>query len=648
MIGFSGDAITCWFDGDDGRRATACALAMQQAMQPFGNLAFLTGQSLSLAMKVVVASGPARRFLVGDPQIQVIEAISGDTFTRLAAAEHQAHKGEVLLDQAVSFVLSDHLAVREWRQDEENKQSFAVIDQFDLRVPPAPWEPLMADALSEDQMRPWVLPAVYDRLRRGKGEFLAEIRPGVALFLNFQGIDFENDEAAGEKLDRLIRQVQHVLVQYDGALLQLTIGDKGSYLYAAFGAPIAHEDDTTRALSAAIELRKSLPALQCLSEFNIGISQGRMRTGAYGSSLRRTYGLHGDQVNLAARLMQAAAPGEILVSLVARQSAGDVFIWKDHPPLQVKGKSDPVIVFTLDGNKEWYSLGFQDISYALPMVGRAQEKELMKQKMELAIKGRGQIIGLSGEAGLGKSRLVAEIVHQARLLGMQVLGGECQSYGTNISYLVWQAIWSNFFGLDPAWSLSAKLQGLERQLEAIDSRLMPRLPLLGAVLNLAIPDNDLTSTFDAKLRKSSLEALLVDCLRFRARHTPLFLVLEDCHWMDPLSRDLVGVIARTIADLPVMLVLVYRPAETARLQDLGLLNLPHFTSVDLQIFNHQEAGNLTLLKLEQQFSTNNLVTDQVVEHIVAQAEGNPFYIEELVNYLKTRGQTPSRQAVLSR
>jgi class 3 adenylate cyclase/tetratricopeptide (TPR) repeat protein len=646
VIGFSGDAITCWFDHDDGRQATTCALAMQHAMQPFGNLAFLTGQSLSLAVKVVVAVGPARRFLVGDPEIQIIEAISGDTFTRLAAAEHQANKGEVLLDKATCAALGEHLTILEWRRDTESQDSFAVIDRLTLSVAPAPWEPLLPDALSEDQLRPWVLPAVYDRLQQGKGEFLAEIRPGVALFLNFQGIDFENDAAAGEKLDRLIRQVQQVLVPYDGALLQLTIGDKGSYLYAAFGAPVAHEDNTTRALSAAIELRKSLPALQCLTDFNIGISQGSMRTGAYGSSQRRTYGLQGDHVNLAARLMQAAAPGEILVSQVAQESASDMFIWRAHPPLQVKGKAEPVIAFTLEGKKEWNALGFQEGSYALPMVGRVQENALAKQKIELVIEGRGQIIGISGEAGLGKSRLIAEVAHQAHLLGMTAFGGECQSYGTNISYLVWQAIWSNFFGLDPAWSFSKKLQALEQQLEAIDLRLLPRLPLLGSVLNLSIPDNDLTATFDAKLRKSSLEALLVDCLRSRARRAPLFLVLEDCHWLDPLSRDLIEVLGRTIVDLPVMLVLAYRPVEVTHLQDLGLLNLPYFTAISLDIFNRQEAERLTHLKLEQLFGSQSLIADQVVEHIVAQAEGNPFYIEELVNYLKDQGANPQQAGSL--
>lgn len=643
VIGFSGDAITCWFDQDDGRRATTCALAMQHAMQSFGNLAFLPGQSLSLAMKVVVAAGPARRFLVGDPDIQVIEAISGDTFTRLAAAEHQANKGEVLLDQAVSSTFSDYLTIHEWRKDEEEGDYFAVIDRFDLAVSPVPWEPLMPDALNEGQVRPWVLPAVYDRLHQGMGEFLAEIRPGVALFLNFRGIDFENDDLAGEKLDRLIRQVQHVLMQYDGALLQLTIGDKGSYLYAAFGAPIAHEDDTTRALSTALELRETIPALQCLDEFKIGISQGRMRTGAYGSSLRRTYGLHGDHVNLAARLMQAATSGEILVSQVVQQSAGDVFIWKERPPLKVKGKTNAVNVFTLEGNKERQSLGFQEINYAVPMVGRSQEKELATHKIDLAIRGRGQIIGISGEAGLGKSRLVTEIARQANSRGMSIFGGESQSYGTNISYLVWQAIWSNIFGLDPTQSFSDKRQALERQLEQIDPRLVPRLPLLGAVLNLLIPDNDLTGTFDAKLRKSSLEALLVDCLRWRARQSPLFLVLDDCHWMDPLSRDLVAVVSRTIVDLPVILVLVYRPAEADRLQSLGILNLPHFTSIALENFDRLEAESLAHLKLEQLFGANNLIPDRLVKLIVTQAEGNPFYIEELVNYLKDQGVDP-RQA----
>ncbi len=156
------------------------------------------------------------------------------------------------------------------------------------------------------------MPPVYERLRSGQGEFLAELRPAVSFFLRFTGIDFENDLNAGDKLNAFVTQVQQTIDRYEGALIQLTIGDKGSYLQAAFGAPVAHEDDAIRAFSAALELR--VPELDFIQQIQIGISKGRMRTGAYGSVNRRTYGMMSDDVNLAARLMQAAKPGQILSS----------------------------------------------------------------------------------------------------------------------------------------------------------------------------------------------------------------------------------------------------------------------------------------------------------------------------------------------
>ena len=108
-------------------------------------------------------------------------------------------------------------------------------------------------------VQPWLLPAVYERLRDGRGDLLAELRPAVSLFLRFGGIDYDADPAAGAKLDRYVRWLHGVVARYEGTLLQVTIGDKGSYVYVAFGAPVAHEDDAARAASAALELRSPPP-----------------------------------------------------------------------------------------------------------------------------------------------------------------------------------------------------------------------------------------------------------------------------------------------------------------------------------------------------------------------------------------------------
>jgi len=132
--------------------------------------------------------------------------------------------------------------------------------------------------LSAEELGAWVNTAVFAREQAGQGMFLTELRPAVALFMRFTGIDFETDQA-GEQLDMFLRRVQAVLRLYEGTLIQLTIGDKGSYLYAAFGAPMTHEDDARRAMKAALDIRHAAQTLPYLEPVQIGLTRGVMRTG---------------------------------------------------------------------------------------------------------------------------------------------------------------------------------------------------------------------------------------------------------------------------------------------------------------------------------------------------------------------------------
>lgn len=648
VIGFSGDAITCWFDGDDGSRAAACGLFMQMAMQSLASVSISPENTVTLAMKAAVATGRARRFLVGDPGIQVIEAVAGKTLDHLAAAEHHTQKGEVVLDASTITALGDRAHYRSWRVDEQTGLKFGVLEGLKDHVEMDPWPPVNADQLDEGLVRQWLLPPVYERLRGGQVELLAEFRPAVSLFVRFGGIDYDNDDQAGEKLDVYIRKVQAVLHRYEGSLIQLTMGDKGSYLQAAFGAPIAHEDDVMRTVSAATEIVRISPSEAWNSSVQIGIARGRMRTGAYGGSMRRTYGVLSDEVNLAARLMQAASPGQILVSDRIYAASDETFDWEELPPLSLKGKSAPVVVYSLRGIRERTAIRLQAPKYALPMVGRKVEIDLIGQKMATALQGKGQIAGITGEAGMGKSRLVAEVIELANEHDFTGFGGECQSYGTNTSYLVWQNIWKGFFGLDPQLSLEDKLELLESHLAQIDPKSVGRLPLLGPVLNLSIPDNDLTRNLDAKLRKSSLEALLLDCLRERAKSSPIFLVLEDCHWLDPLSHDLLELLARAVGDLPVFILMAYRPFDAQHWKDTRISHLAHFTEIGLSEFSHDEARQLIGLKLKNYLDESTTVQPELVDHITNRAEGNPFYIEELINYLQDQGIDPNDQEAMKK
>lgn len=650
VIDFAGDAMLCWFDEAHSRaagRATACACALQQAMQPFGAVALPHGATAALTLKVAVTTGPARRFVVGDPAIQRMDVLVGTTIARTSTAEHLAQKGDILLDEATVQALGAGLSVRAWRTDHKAQERFAVIMHYADQVA-AFVAPELASRVDAADLQTWVLRSVYQREQSEQGAFLTEFRPCVALFVHFTGIDYDTDEAETQ-LDAFLRQAQAVVARYDGRLLELTIGDKGSYTYINFGALGVHEDDARRALKTALTLCEEARALGYLAPLQIGVTRGLMRVGAYGGLTRRRFGALGDDVNLAARLMQTAAPDEILVSGHVHKAVAHDFSFEPHPPLAMKGKAEPLPVFALTGERQQRALRLQEPSYALPMVGRQWELQVISEKLDLALQGRAQVIGIVADAGLGKSRLVAEVIRLARRKGFTGYGGACQSDGSSTPYLAWQGIWSAFFDVDPAAPLRKQIRLLEGEVDDLAPQRLQALPLLGPLLSLDIPDNDVTQTLEPKFRQSALHALLEDCLKAAVAEAPLLIVLEDLHWIDGLSHDLLEELARALVDCRICFVLAYRPPQLARLLAPRLEALPSFTRIELRELTAAEGEQAIRAKLAQLYpARGGAVPPLLVEKLMAHAQGNPFYLEELLNFLRDRGLDPRDPADLNR
>ncbi|MBU0491100.1 MAG: tetratricopeptide repeat protein [Chloroflexi bacterium] len=633
VISFAGDAIICWFDGDTGPRAATAALALQAAMAAFP----------TLGLKVAVTSGPARRLVVGDPSIQLLDTLAGATIARLTTAEHLATSAETVVAATTAVACGAGAVIRTWRTAADGER-FAVLQTLAPAVLPESAAP--SPTLDAAVLRPWILPAVWAREQSGLGVFLTELRPAVALFLRFAGPDYDADEQAGAQLDTFICQVQAILTRYGGALLQLTIGDKGSYLCAACGAPTAHEDDARRAVQAAVELKDLVPMLPFGAAVQIGISRGLMRTGAYGGATRRVYGVFGDEVNLAARLMTAAAAGQILVSGRVHQEVSEWFRCEPGAPLHLKGKAAPVPVFTVTGRRHRRAIRLEEPRYALPLVGRQTELALIAARLELARQGHGQVIGITAAAGLGKSRLVAEVIRLAQQRGFTTYGGACESSGLNTPYLVWKPIWQAFFDVDPAAPLAYQMRQLASQVQDLAPARVPALPVLAPLLDLPLADNDFTRALTPQDRRNVLTAILEDCLKAVAATRPLLLVLEDLHWLDALSHDLLETLARVSATLLVGLVLAYRPPETARLAAPRLESLPHFTRVTLDQLTAAEAEQLIQAKLAQLFPPPpHASLPALAAALAARTEGHPFYIEELLNYLRDQGVDPYTAAL---
>jgi predicted ATPase/class 3 adenylate cyclase len=644
VISFSGDAITCWLDGDDGHRAIACGLALQQAMRSFTQLVTPSGASVALAIKVAVAAGPVRRFLIGDPQIQLIDVLAGATLDRLAAGEHQAEKGEVLASAEVIDNLAGDALVQEWRAGELADQRFAVVTGLRHAVPEEPWPELEPGALSEDHVRPYILPGVYERLTAGQGQFLAELRPAVALFARFGGIDYDHDESAAAKLDTYMRWVQRIVARYEGTLLQLTIGDKGCYYYVAFGAPRAHDDDSARAVAAALELQAPPPEFDSIIGTQIGISRGRMRTGSYGGPTRGTYAVLGDDVNMAARLMGKAELGQILISQTVADAVSRQYALHYVGAISLKGKQAPVQVsVVLD--RRVPSTQRPASLFTNPLVGREGELTQLTQLLEAAQAIGGQIVRIEGAAGAGKSHLAAEVVERAIGWGMRTAIGICQSTTEGTAYAPWRQVLRALIGLsaelgdaeEPSAAAAEQIAAVEQFVNDTNPDWQLRLPLLGDLLGLPIPDNATTAAFEPRLRQSALFDLVVEMIESWARVTPLLLLIDDAHWMDEASKGLTLALGRAMTAMPMLLILSQRPPladnplvpELDRLSFCQTLNLDELSPQGVAtLVEHRLGGRASPLALSL---------------IQAETQGNPFFVEEVVDTLRESGNLYMRE-----
>jgi predicted ATPase/class 3 adenylate cyclase len=633
VIGFSGDAITCWFgQGEQSRvevttRGVAAGLAMQQAMHAFTRLQ--VGDGLyPLAIKVVIGGGEVRRFVVGSPKIQLFDVLTGDVLSRVEAMERQASQGDVLLDEELAHLLGSQVEGT-WRQPTGGR--ILAVTGLDATLPQSP--PVTAEPpdLPMEIARQWLLPSLYERIQGEQSRFLAELRPAVALFLNFSGIDYEADPDAGQKLNAFVQQVQWVIHRYEGALIQLTTGDKGNYLYAAFGAPIAHGDDTRRAVAAALDLRSSAAQHPAIQQIRIGISQGRMRTGAYGSHARRTYGVLGDEVNLAARLMIQAEAGQILVSpRVAEQITGQYRL-RPLGERPIKGKPQPIPLFAVEGAQQDLSQQIAAL-FAQPLVGRDGELAQFTQSLRLAQGGTGQIVRVVGEAGVGKSHLAAACLERALAQEVQVAVGGAQSIEQGVAYGVARQIACQLLGLNTERSAGEQVLAVTGLIQGMNPDWSLRLPLLGDLLGLPIPDTETTAAFPPQLRQEALIALVVEIVRARAGQRPLLLLFEDIHWIDEASRLLLLSLARVISDVPILLLLIHRPLGPSDESFADQLeSLPDQTQLHLTELDEAGIAGLVAQRL------GGTVSPLALALIQAQGQGNPFFTEELVDALVEAG-----------
>ena len=634
VFGFAGDAITCWFAEpapSDAlfamRCAAACALAMQGEMQQFAAVPTPDGKTHCLTMKVGISHGSQRRLLVGLPEQGLFDLLTGAAVLRMAAAEHHAEKGDIVCAPEVAAALQG----ADWGAEREG---FRLLQNLDApESPPGVQEGPGGLPLSLDVLRPFFPPALFVWLVRysaaSQARFLAELRPVVSAFVRFEGVDFENDPQVIEKLNQYIGTAQHLAAQYGGSVVRLDYGDKGAVMHVIFGAPVAHEQDGLRAVGWSVDMQNAVRQFPFITGQYIGMTRGQVYAGALGASVRRGYTLMGDEVNSSARLMQAAQPGQTLVSQHVMLTAQKRYMFHQFPGFQVKGKFEPVPVATpvapLPPMPQMMPAG--------PMVGREREVAQMEEALNALMTGQGQVLRVEGDTGLGKTRLVAELVQKAMMRGVRTLLGNALSTSQTALYQPWREILNALFGLQPIWPAMQQAMQIQNMLQWINPEWIPRVPLLGDLLGLEIPDTPMTAGFDARMRRESLFALLGDLLERMAMQQPLLILIEDCHWADEASRALIEALALSLAGSRIMLVVTYRPGD-----DPDHPILPGLTAalhVNLQELSPAAVQALAAARLGAELPRDLLALIQ------ERAQGNPLFVEELAETIRETSKLQS-------
>jgi class 3 adenylate cyclase/tetratricopeptide (TPR) repeat protein len=474
-----------------------------------------------------------------------------------------------------------------------------------------------------------------EKILTARSALEGERRQVTVLFADLAGFTTMAEKLDPEEvhqiMDHCFERITAEVHRFEGTINQYT----GDGVMALFGAPIAHEDGPRRAVHAALGIQRALreygEELQAerglLLHMRIGINTGPVVVGKIGDDLRMDYTAVGDTTNLAARLQQMAQPGKVVISAATHQHVAGFFETRDLGELPVKGRT-PVHAFEVLQPRRSRSRFDVTVERGLtPLVGRERELATLRERFREVKAGQGQVVGIAGEAGIGKSRLVLEFRRALAQASEAVtwLEGHCISFGQASPFLpLIEQLRENFQidELDGEPEIIAKVeQGMRRmgELEAYISAIR-------YLLSVDPGDPALAAMEGAARRRHLFAALRALSIR-GARRRPLVLVVEDLHWIDTSSEEFLNALLDAVAGVPLLLLLTYRIGYTPPFGSRSF-----YTTLTLRSFSEAE----TLAMAGHILGTAQFPTE-LHTALMEKAEGVPLFIEEVTKALLDLG-----------
>jgi len=471
----------------------------------------------------------------------------------------------------------------------------------------------------------------------------------TVLFADISGFTSMSEKLDPEEVTTVMNGALNVLAsavtKYEGYIDKF-IGD---CVMALFGAPVTHENDPELAVRAALEMRRQLERfnanlpidLDTPLTLHIGVNSGVVIAGGMGSDQKLEYTVMGDTVNLASRLESNAGSGQIFISSYTYNQTRDLFEFTHHEPIKVKGKKDPVAVYEVTAERKGVRTTSSTRLRAAKMVGRTREMLMLRDCLDRFLAGTSQVVFLLSEAGIGKSRVHHEVKKHLGSGQVQIVDAVFRSYSRGTTYSAFVEMLRHLLSIDADDQVTAiadklvklpLLIGMDKHNRS--DELAEAKVFLGLMLGI-----DLSAEYDIPLaqmspqeRKATTFRVITWLLRQLARHQPMLLVLEDTHYADRTSVELIGHLFTALAKERVFLLTLLRPdtdSLATKLAPMARKARPGaFTEITFERLNQDESDQLVVNLLEA-----NRVPEELLVLVRRRAEGNPLYIAELIREL---------------
>jgi class 3 adenylate cyclase/tetratricopeptide (TPR) repeat protein len=473
-----------------------------------------------------------------------------------------------------------------------------------------------------------------EKILGSRGALEGERKQVTVLFVDVSGFTSLSERMDPEDVHRLMTRAFELMLEevhrYEGTVNQFL----GDGIMALFGAPIAHEDHAVRACHAALGIQKALAIYQdhLAAKAGItfyvrqGLNTGLVVVGSIGKDLRMDYTAVGDTTNVAARMQQAADRGRIVVAEATQRLVGGYFHTRPLGGLTLKGKSEPVRAWeVISARTARTRLDVEAERGLTPYVGRDRELRILHESFEKAKAGAGQVVFVIGEPGIGKSRLLLEFRRQLGNASTWV-EGRSMSFGRSIAFHPLIDLLRRTFRLEETDDETAIIEKIERGVVRLGEDLRITLPYLRYLLAVS-PGDAAVQSMDPQLRRAEVFSAVRRLLLRAAEIRPQVVVYEDVHWMDQATEEYLGHMADVIATSRVLMILTYRPGYASPFGDRS-----YYTRLALTALSTEASAQMAqaMLAAEQ--------LPYALQALIARkAEGNPFFVEEVMKSLQEIG-----------